>query len=107
MRRFHWMLAAALLAATGIAAAQQGTDPANSKDPAASDKAHKPGAVPDAQTLANMDPVQRAGYEASKAFHKKPNSKETANAIRRLLMTADGTLPAEQKSTNADDDGDD
>lgn len=70
MRNVHWILAATLLSATGVVSAQQagGTD---------------------------RDAARRAGYEASRAFHQDPNSRETADAIRRLIRIADGRLPAQ------------
>lgn len=56
-----------------------------------------------------MDAARRAGYEASRAFHEDPDSQETADAIRRLILTADGKLPADQQTPPkpAPDDDDD
>lgn len=53
-----------------------------------------------------VDAVRRAGYEASRAYHENPDSQETADAIRRLILTADGKLPAGgSPSKPAHDDG--
>ena len=83
------VLAGALFATCAIGAPPPAFGSASSSSPESPQHASKAQPVP-------ADAVRRAGYEASRAFHKDPNSQETADAIRRLILTADGRSPAEQ-----------
>jgi hypothetical protein len=69
---------------------------------AGSAQSDAPKASTPAPTDVPTDAVRRAGYEASRAFHEDPNSQATADAVRRLILTADGKLPPAKP---AQDDG--
>lgn len=61
-----------------------------------------PKASTPAPTDVPTDAVRRAGYEASRAFHEDPNSQATADAVRRLILTADGELPPARPAQDDD-----